>query len=142
MSGRGDVQSLIDTLQRAEAEGRVDQELIHMLECRGRECIGATYIKKAKDAARDAKNDDEFLDNLARSYRMLRREGDAVYVVYPKCYCHRLKGFEGVVPHSYCYCSAGWVKEMFEQALGRPVEVKVEASVLRGDGACRLRVLL
>jgi hypothetical protein len=57
-------------------------------------------------------------------------------------YVERLKGFEGEVPHSYCYCSVGWVKEMFEQALGRPIEVEVEASVLRGDEACRLRVSL
>jgi hypothetical protein len=71
---------------------------------------------------------------------MLKRESDALYIVYPKCYCHKLKGFEGDVPHSYCYCPAGRVKEMFEQGLGRPVEM--EASVLRGDEACRLRVLL
>jgi predicted hydrocarbon binding protein len=142
MSGHGDVQLLIDRLREAEAEGHVDEELIHMLECRGRECIGATYIKKAKAAAKNAKDDGEFLDNLAKTVRMLKREGDAVYMVYPKCYCHRLRGFEGEVPHSYCYCSVGWVKEMFEQALGRPVEVRVEASVLRGDEACRLRVLL
>jgi predicted hydrocarbon binding protein len=142
MAKHGNVQELVDMLKEAEAEGRVDEEIISMLECRGRECISKTYLKKAKDAAKDSKNNDEFLDNLAQSYRMLKREGDAVYVVYPKCYCHRLKGFEGVVPHSYCYCSAGWVKEMFEQALNRPVEVKVEASVLRGDEACRLRVLL
>jgi predicted hydrocarbon binding protein len=142
MTGYADVQSLIDTLRKAEAEGRVDKELIHMLECCGRECIGATYIQKAKDAAKDAKDDGQFLDNLAETVRMLKRDGDAVYMIYPKCYCHRLKGFEGEVPHSYCYCSAGWVKEMFEQALGRPIEVKVEASVLRGDAACRLRVLL
>lgn len=142
MARQGDVRALIDTLQKAEAEESIGQDLIHMLECRGRECIGATYIKKAKAAAGDAKDDDEFLDNLAKTVRMLRREGDAVYMIYPKCYCHRLKGFEGEVPHSYCYCSAGWVKEMFEQALGRPIEVKVEASVLRGNEACRLRVLL
>jgi predicted hydrocarbon binding protein len=142
MAGHGDVQSLMDTLRKAEAEGGVDQELIYMLECRGRECIGAAYIKKAKDAAKGVKDDDEFLNNLAKTVRMLKREGDAVYMVYPRCYCHRLKGFEGEVPHSYCHCSAGWVREMFEQALGRPIEVKVEASVLRGDEACRLRVLL
>lgn len=133
---------MIETLRKAEAEGHVGKELIHMLECRGRECIGATYVEKAKAAAKDTKDDGEFLDNLARTVRMLKREGDAVYMVYPKCYCHRLKGFEGAVPHSYCYCSVGWVKEMFEQALDRPVEVGVEASVLRGDAACRLRVLL
>jgi len=134
-------QWLVDLLK--EVEGCVDEErLAGILECRGRTCIGATFIKKAKDAAKDAKDTDEFLDNLTRAVRMLKREGDEIYMVYPKCYCHKLKGFEGDIPGSYCYCSVGWVKELFEQALGRPVEVKLEASVLRGDEACRLRVLL
>ena len=142
MTDHGSVQELIDRLRQAEAEGRVDEEIISMLECRGRECIGATYIQKAKAAAKDAQTDEEFLDNLAKSVSMLQREGDAIYMVYPECYCHHLKGFEGKVPYSYCYCSVGWVKEMFERALGRPVGVEVEASVLRGDDACRLRVLM
>ena len=142
MAGHDDVQKLVDLLREAEAEGRVDDELISMLECRGRASNSATYDKKAKAAAKNAQTDEEFLDNLAKTVRVLKREGDAVYMMYPECYCHHLKGFEGDVPHSYCYCSAGWVKEMFEQALGRPVEVKVETTVLRGDEACRLRVLM
>jgi len=126
-----------------EAEGHVAEEkLASALENRGRACISNTYIKKAKAAAKDAKDMNEFLDNLAKAVPMLKREGDKVYMVYPKCYCHRIKGLEGDVPSSYCFCSVGWVKEMFEQALGRPVEVRLEASVLRGDEACRLRVLV
>jgi predicted hydrocarbon binding protein len=138
---RHKMQWLVDLLK--EVKGHIDDErLASILECRGRTCISATYIKKAKDAAKDAKDIDEFLDNLTRAVRMLKREDDKVYMVYPKCYCHKIKGFEGDIPDNYCYCSVGWVKEMFEQALGRPVEVKLEASVLRGDESCRLRVLL
>ncbi|MCK4449505.1 MAG: hypothetical protein KAX26_02825 [Anaerolineae bacterium] len=134
-------QWLIDLLK--EVEGQVDEErLANILENRGRACISANYIKKAKDAAKDAKDTNEFLNKLGKTYRMLQREGDKVYVVYPKCYCHKIKEFKGDIPSNYCYCSVGWVKEMFEQALGRSVEVKLEASVLRGDKACRLRVLL
>jgi predicted hydrocarbon binding protein len=137
-----DVQSLMDTLKEAEADGRPDEELIKMLERRGRGCISASYIKKAKSAAKDARSDREFLDNLAKTVRMLKIEGDKVYMIYPRCYCHKLKEFGGDVPDSYCYCSVGWVKEMFEQALGRPVEVDLEASVRRGDDTCRLRIQL
>lgn len=135
-----DVQSLVDLLK--ETEGHINQELMSMLEHRGRACISATYIKKAKDAAKNAESIDEFLDNLTKSVRVLQREDDKVYMVYPKCYCHKLKGFKGDIPDTYCYCSVGWVREMFEQALGRPVEVKIEASIVRGDKACRLRVVL
>ncbi len=135
------VQWLVDLLR--EAKGQIDEErLASILENRGRACISPTYIKKAKDASKDAKDTDDFLKKLEKAYRMLHREGAEVYIVYPQCYCHKIKGFKGDIPDSYCYCSVGWVKEMFEQALGRPVEVRLESSVLRGDKACRLRVLL
>jgi hypothetical protein len=59
MAGQADVQALVAKLRAAEAEGRVDDEIIGMLECRGRERISATYTNKAKAAAKDAKNDEE-----------------------------------------------------------------------------------
>jgi predicted hydrocarbon binding protein len=135
------IQWLVDLLKGVE--GHIDEEkLAELLEERGRTCISAAYIEKAKNAAKDAKDTREFLDNLEKTYRMLHRDGDKVYVVYKKCYCHVIKGFNGEVPHSYCCCSVGWIKEMFEQALGKEVEVKLESSVLRGDKECRLRVML
>ena len=141
MGERHKLQWLVDLLK--EVEGCIDEErMANILENRGRACISPTYIKKAKDVAKDAKDTNEFLDKLGKVLPMLKREGDKVYMVYPKCYCHKIKGLKGDIPGNYCYCSVGWVKEMFEQALGRPVEVKLEASVLQGDKACRLRVLL
>jgi hypothetical protein len=139
---KNNLQSLMEKLQAVETETHIDSELMNMLERRGRSCIGANYINKAKAAAMNAKNDKEFLDNLTKSIRMLKIEGNDVYMVYPRCYCHKLKDFKGDVPASYCYCSVGWVKEMFEQALGRAIEVRLEASVRRGDKTCRLKVLI
>ncbi len=134
-------QWLVDLLK--EVDGCVDEErLVSILEHRGRACISNNYIKKAKAAANGARDIDEFLDNLAKAVRTLKREGDEIYIIYPKCYCHKIKGVVGDVSHIYCSCSVGWVKEMFEQALDRPVEVRLEASILRGDKVCRLRVLL
>ncbi len=119
-----------------------ENEQIRLLEQRGRLCISETYIKKAKAVAKGAKSDEEFLRNLGEVYPMLKLDGDKVYVLYPKCYCPTRKIFKGEVPHYYCHCSVGWVKEMFEQALGRNIEVKLESSVLRDGKECRLRVLL
>ncbi len=141
MAKRNRRQWLIELLK--EVEGKIGEErLVRILEERGRACTPDSMINKAKKAAKGAEDDQVFLDNLQKVYPMLRREGDDVYVVYPECYCPGMKEFKGKVPHSYCYCSVGWVKEMFEQALERPIEVKLESSVLRGDKECRLRVLL
>jgi hypothetical protein len=51
---------------------------------------------------------------------------------------------EGQVPNkispTYCLCSVGYVKEMHERRLGRPVEVELVDSVLRGGTRCRFRM--
>ncbi len=141
MAKRNRCQWLIDLLK--EVEGKIGEErLVRILEERGRACTPDSMINKAKKAAKGAEDDQGFLDNLQKIYPMLQQEGNKVYVVYPECYCTAMKNFKDEVPRSYCYCSVGWVKEMFEQALDRPVEVKLESSVLWGDKECRLRVLL
>jgi len=40
----------------------------------------------------------------------------------------------------YCHCSVGYVKEWFSRKFGRPVEVELESSVLRGDNWCQFRI--
>ncbi len=46
----------------------------------------------------------------------------------------------GTISPTYCLCSVGYVKEMHERALGRPVEVELVDSVLRGGKRCRFRM--
>jgi len=46
----------------------------------------------------------------------------------------------GAFSPTYCLCSVGYVKEMHERILGRPVEVELVDSVLRGGPRCRFRM--
>ncbi len=43
---------------------------------------------------------------------------------------------------TYCWCSVGYVKEMHERIFGRPVNVELTKSVLRGDARCGFRITL
>jgi len=43
----------------------------------------------------------------------------------------------GKLSPTFCLCSLGYVKEMHERAIGRPVEVELADSVLRGGKRCR-----
>jgi predicted hydrocarbon binding protein len=45
-------------------------------------------------------------------------------------------------PAYYCDCSLGWQKETYETILGKPVEVSVVESVLRGSDKCVFKVLI
>jgi hypothetical protein len=46
------------------------------------------------------------------------------------------------MPAMYCNCSVGWAKALFEGALGRPVDVTLEKSIIAGENECRLRIEL
>lgn len=48
----------------------------------------------------------------------------------------------GTISPSYCLCSVGYVKEMHERALGRPVEVELVDSVLRGGKGCKFKMIV
>lgn len=46
----------------------------------------------------------------------------------------------GELSPTYCHCSVGYVQEMHERLLGRPVEVELVDSVLRGGKRCKFRM--
>ena len=114
-----------------------------ILEKCGYQCQSQVFIKKARDIFRKSKNTSDFLDKLGRVYKHLHVEGDKVYIVYPKCYCSQVNKIpKGKLSSTYCNCSRGWAKALFEGALGKSVEVIKEKSIINGDDQCRFRIIL
>jgi predicted hydrocarbon binding protein len=124
-------------------DNNVDKEtIIKILEQCGRQCQAQSFIKKAKAIYEKSKNTDDFLDKLAQVYKHLHREGNKVYIVYPKCYCSQVNKIpKGKLSRTYCNCSRGWAKALFEGATGKPVEVNMEKSIINGDDQCRFKVI-
>jgi hypothetical protein len=54
------------------------------------------------------------------------------------CPCGLVK--MGVTPPSVCHCSIGWQKHAFEVIFGRPVQVELKDSLLRGGTKCAFEV--
>lgn len=122
----------------------VDEKTIAMvLEQCGRQCQSQSFIKKAKNIYQKTESTDEFLEKLGQTYKHLHREGDKVYIVYPRCYCSQVNKIpKGKLSGTYCNCSRGWAKALFEGALGRPIEVIMEKSIINGDDQCKFRIAL
>ena len=92
-----------------------------------------------------AKDVNEFVDRLVKAWSHLHREGGNIYVVYDKCYCPLGRALLKDYPSQlslYCNCSRGWVREMFESALKKPVKVELQKSIIRGDDLCKFKVTL
>ena len=45
-----------------------------------------------------------------------------------------------ITTKSYCDCSLGWQKYMFEIVFGKPVEVRHIETILRGGKTCRFEI--
>jgi predicted ArsR family transcriptional regulator len=133
------ISSLIGGLDK-----HVDEETrAVILEQCGRRCQSQSFIKKVKGIYEKSNNIAEFLDRLGKVYKHLHREGEKTYLVYPRCYCPQVNRIpKGGLSGTYCNCSRGWAKALFEGALGRPVEVIREKSIINGDNECRFRVVL
>jgi predicted hydrocarbon binding protein len=114
-----------------------------ILELCGRQCQSQSFVKKARSIYKKSEGIEDFLEKLGQVYENLRREGDKIYIIYPKCYCSQVNKIpEGQLSATYCNCSRGWAKALFEGALGRSVEVIMEKSIIKGDDKCKFRILL
>ncbi|NWG10394.1 hypothetical protein HXY33_01375 [Candidatus Bathyarchaeota archaeon] len=114
-----------------------------ILEQCGRQCQSSILVKKAKNIYEKSKSVDEFLEKFGQVYKHLHREGEKVYIIYPRCYCSQVNKIpKGKLSGTYCNCSRGWAKALFEGALGRPIEVLLEKSIISGDNQCRFRIML
>ena len=118
-----------------------DITLKRILEDCGRRCQSQSTIKRAKAIYEKSKDIDPFLTEFGKTYKHLHREKDGTYIIYPRCYCTRVNKIpQGQLSAVYCNCSVGWVKALFEGALGRPVDVTLEKSIIAGDTECRFKI--
>jgi predicted hydrocarbon binding protein len=120
-----------------------DKTVAKILEQCGRQCQSQSFVEKAKKIYKNSKNNEDFLDKLGQTYKHIHREGNNVYLIYPKCYCSQVNRIpKGKLSGAYCNCSRGWAKALFEGATGKPVEVVMEKSIINGDDQCKFRVML
>ena len=141
MSSRNEkwIMSLIDGLDK-----NVDEDTkAKILEQCGRQCQSQIFIKKARGIYQKSKDINDFLDKLGQVYKHLHREGDKIYIIYPRCYCSRVNKIpKGKLSWTCCNCSRGWAKALFEGASGRPVQVLRKETILHGDKQCKFQIIL
>ncbi|MGD8814242.1 MAG: GyrI-like domain-containing protein [Anaerolineales bacterium] len=59
------------------------------------------------------------------------------------CFCPILReNMEEGMPGTFCYCGAGWYRQQWEGAIGRPVTIEIVSSLLMGDERCEFAIRL
>ena len=88
---------------------------------------------------------DNWLATLARWHggeEYIRRDGDIVHVICAECLCPLVKDGPPRLPDTFCYCSLGWMQEMFGVVAEKPVDVELVESIKRGGQECRFIIRL
>ncbi|HYG35750.1 MAG TPA: DUF6144 family protein [Clostridia bacterium] len=125
-----------------------------LMEACGRTCfIGAHGEAKPKQLTPEQEQD--FLKRHRQRFgeNSVRKDGEQTVLDYwyeqnPRglkvsegfCLCPVVEDGPEKLSPTYCHCSVGYVKEMFRQMVGRPVQVQLLRSVRRGDRECRFEV--
>jgi effector-binding domain-containing protein len=59
------------------------------------------------------------------------------------CFCPLVRNnLDGGMPLTFCYCGAGWFRQQWEGAVGRPVRIEIVESLLKGDARCTFAIHL
>ncbi len=120
-----------------------DSKKRELLEKLGRECA-----KDFKEEAANFKGNIEgFLDDIMKKW-VEKAEYDkekGIIRVFDKkretCFCPFVN-MSLVTSDTMCYCSRGWLKEIYETVTGKPVDVKVTSSILRGGERCSSEITI
>ncbi|NHK30348.1 MAG: hypothetical protein FK730_03290 [Asgard group archaeon] len=135
---------LINLIEGFDKHLKPEKKILLLEEC-GRKCIRDTkeeLIKKANKLYKNSNDLKDFLIKFSKIYDSLQIKDDEIIIIWEKCFCPVIgKIPPGKISPTFCHCSQGWVKELFEGAIEQPIDVIIEESVTKGDARCMLRVL-
>lgn len=133
-------------------DGELDEKTRKkIMEMNGKACYSLHY-KKGSRKKLDM-DIDTYVKRLAEyvGKENCYREGSKVIFTYVKnprglkiedgyCLCPMVEDGPKDLSASFCYCSVGYVKEMFSRVLPQPPRVELLASLRRGDKRCRFEI--
>ncbi len=113
-------------------DDRVDDKIkTQLMERCGHACAlhhGST--ETVKTIQREVKDIDELLDELNQQKNFWCgkwvRDGDTIFSICEVCGCPLIIAGLVELSPTLCLCSRGWIKAVFETALGSPVKVELE----------------
>jgi predicted ArsR family transcriptional regulator len=140
----------IADMMRALDQHLDEKTRLRIMEAQGRACY-ASYDDASHESAQFRGDMDKFLASLQShaGEANVRRQGNIVHFSYPpsaggtrKCLCPLVAAASGPLSPTFCACSVGYVKEMFERVAGKPADVQLLESLKRGGKQCRFKITM
>jgi len=127
----------------AGLEAEFDEETITAvrMDCAcGPETGKMNALKKVYESSAGPEDFAERANKLDHGFTIQYEDG-TLMLVYPQCYCSCVKRVDKPLSKTWCACTLGYTKRMFEHILGRPVAVELLESVKTGGQVCRIRIV-
>jgi predicted hydrocarbon binding protein len=99
-------------------------------------------VKKLKEIFSKSIDIDDFVakSNKLDQGFMIEHKSKALFLIYPQCYCSCVKRIDKPISKTWCYCTLGYTKKMFEHILDRTVNVQLIESVKTGGEICKIKI--
>jgi predicted hydrocarbon binding protein len=115
-----------------------------MMESCGKACAKEDGdLAIAEEIGKTASNMTEAVERINKELHwcgIWSQRGNSIESTCTKCGCPLVRHKAINLNATWCYCSRGWVKAVFEAALKKHVEVELKQSIGRGDGVCKFLV--
>ena len=121
-------------------DNKLDEETsTALLENMGRQCAQGNH-KKAEQYKGNLKGYLKSIAPYVDKAELDEEKGTIkiVGVVNNSCFCPFVDISK--MPKEFCNCTKGWQKETYEAIIGKPVEVIIDESVLRGSNRCAFTI--
>ncbi|MBD3290313.1 hypothetical protein GF337_16025 [candidate division KSB1 bacterium] len=129
----------IKNLLRVMDETMKPEQQVDFMEQCGRACAATASLKEAEKFKGDLAG---WLSTLKKwvGEQNVQQDGRKIVVKYSKCFCPMVADIEEQLPPTYCHCSKGWLKAVFETVVSHETAVTLHESIKSGGGKCRFTV--
>jgi len=131
--------AIVGSLDQVDLETRK-----RIIEACGKVCVGEELFGPAIEIAKRISEEEGDIDDVLRRANdeilwcgVWTREGSTISCVCERCGCPLVLNEVVELSGTFCLCSRGWVKAIFETLLKRPVNVELEKARGLGDEECR-----
>ena len=126
----------------ADLENEFDDEMVKTIRM---DCVCGPdmgNLSNFKNMYQSSTDLEEFVSNINNQNQGFTIEYDdnALYYIYPECYCPCVNRIDKPISKTWCFCTLGYTKKMFEYILDRKVDVSLIESIKTGGSICKIKV--
>ncbi len=98
-------------------------------------------LKLVQDLMKGANSLEDFADNKSAHAAGLSLFNGELHLQFPFCPCPMLAQVDKLETNTWCQCTTGYSKVLFEKAFGCPVDVELLKSIKMGDEICLMKIV-